>query len=340
MNLEHIKSVAIELVAKDLGFNLSKKGSGRCKFPGHEDKTPSFSINTGRNSFRCFACGVHGSVIDLVAQMLDLNFRSACHWIERTYLGTTRRSSSLKALVKKSTPIQLSELSVQGRSIDSDVYAWFLEQCPLGDSGKTYLGSRGFSEETINSFKIGQLTDSNNVLKMALKIWGRPRLLKCGLINDEGRHLRFVFSNNYLLFPFFKGDDVIYIQARAISPLSRFKWICLKKIPSPIYNENVLNTAAKNITICEGIPDVLSAIELKMTAIGLLGAHAEFHESAVNLLQGKNVYVIGDNDKAGRSFSIRIEGILSAKGITVIKKDLPLDVNDLNDYLIKKRAIT
>jgi hypothetical protein len=39
---------------------------GRCLSPSHEDRTPSFTVDTDKQRFRCYGCGVHGDVIDLV----------------------------------------------------------------------------------------------------------------------------------------------------------------------------------------------------------------------------------------------------------------------------------
>jgi CHC2 zinc finger len=38
---------------------------GRCLNPSHEDRTPSMTVYTDRQKFRCYSCGVHGDSIDL-----------------------------------------------------------------------------------------------------------------------------------------------------------------------------------------------------------------------------------------------------------------------------------
>ncbi len=70
--IEAIKiGVRIEDVCADYGeFRLIGAGRllGRCVSPDHEDKTPSMTIYTDEQRFRCFGigCGAHGDVIDLV----------------------------------------------------------------------------------------------------------------------------------------------------------------------------------------------------------------------------------------------------------------------------------
>lgn len=68
-SIEVIKeSVPIEKVAAGYGeFKLLGNGRllGRCVSPLHEDKTPSMTVFTDTQRFKCFGCGLGGDVIDL-----------------------------------------------------------------------------------------------------------------------------------------------------------------------------------------------------------------------------------------------------------------------------------
>src|SRR5687768_13887233 len=57
-------------------MQLRKAGSGRFKAlcPFHQEKTPSFSIDAGKNVAHCFGCGKGGDVIWLVMELESLNF--------------------------------------------------------------------------------------------------------------------------------------------------------------------------------------------------------------------------------------------------------------------------
>lgn len=67
--IETIKTaVPIEQVAAEYGtFKLMGAGRllGRCIAPDHEDKTPSMTVYTDRQRFKCFGCGLAGDIIDL-----------------------------------------------------------------------------------------------------------------------------------------------------------------------------------------------------------------------------------------------------------------------------------
>lgn len=60
------------------GVTLRKRGRyfwACC--PLHEDKTPSFSVDPDRQRYKCFGCGEHGDVIDLIQRLHNLSFKDA-----------------------------------------------------------------------------------------------------------------------------------------------------------------------------------------------------------------------------------------------------------------------
>lgn len=68
-SIEQIKeAVLVEQVAAEYGtFRLAGAGRlvGRCIAQDHTDRTPSMTIFTDTQRFKCFGCGLAGDVIDL-----------------------------------------------------------------------------------------------------------------------------------------------------------------------------------------------------------------------------------------------------------------------------------
>jgi DNA primase len=61
-------AVPIEQVAAEYGeFKLigNDRLLGRCLAPDHKDKTPSMTVFTDTQRFKCFGCGIAGDVVDL-----------------------------------------------------------------------------------------------------------------------------------------------------------------------------------------------------------------------------------------------------------------------------------
>lgn len=328
-----VRAVSIRSVATDMGFQLTTKGGGRCRLPGHADRNPSFGIQEAHNRFTCYACGGKGDVIDLVRMMNGLDFAGACGWLTDHYLGGFRGSPAAKPM--KSTSITKSDDPTAVKTkpnvvADPEVYGWLLQHSPLGINGETYLQSRSFSRTTINHFRVGQIGDRSTIQRDAVALFGAERIRRCGLLDDRGR---FIFPSGYLLFPFMQGEAVDYLQARRSDSEPKWRWMCPLGLMPSVFNKNVLADDVSTISICEGITDVLSAHQLGRPAIGLVGANGELDEQTILLLRRRNVALYGDADSAGGRFATRLVKVLSARGISAIPKRLPEGVNDLNDLL-------
>ena len=76
-------------VAEFYGFQVGRSGFIKCPFHAN-DNTASLKLYDGEGGFHCFACGAHGSVIDFVMRLFDLNFRQAVLRINSDFhLGLT-----------------------------------------------------------------------------------------------------------------------------------------------------------------------------------------------------------------------------------------------------------
>jgi DNA primase (bacterial type) len=65
MNIEDINLK--QLIEQETGERFNRKGFTKCPF--HSDQSPSLSVkyfsNTGKERYKCFACGASGDAIDL-----------------------------------------------------------------------------------------------------------------------------------------------------------------------------------------------------------------------------------------------------------------------------------
>lgn len=82
VDIEGIRaSVSLSNLATDFGVSLRKNGNeweGLCPF--HDERTPSFSIFTGKDNverFHCFGCGEKGDVIDFVKALKAVDLKGA-----------------------------------------------------------------------------------------------------------------------------------------------------------------------------------------------------------------------------------------------------------------------
>lgn len=89
---ERIKdSLTMDEVARRYGYDPDRAGFLKCPFHSG-DRTASLKLYPGRGGFHCFGCGAHGTVIDFVMLLFDLDFRQALLRLNADFgLGLTAR---------------------------------------------------------------------------------------------------------------------------------------------------------------------------------------------------------------------------------------------------------
>ena len=97
MNLEGIKS-QVNLIEYADRFGISCNSKGMAKCPWHPDKTPSLkiSIHDGRWTWRCFACDIGGSIVDLLMKSEKISEKAAIKKLLNEYgdKGGIRKGST------------------------------------------------------------------------------------------------------------------------------------------------------------------------------------------------------------------------------------------------------
>jgi hypothetical protein len=78
-SIEAIKAAyPIDKYLRDVGIQVSDHGGKpKCLCPFHDDHNPSMSIRLDKQDWRCWACGIGGSVIDLYMRLNNSDLKSA-----------------------------------------------------------------------------------------------------------------------------------------------------------------------------------------------------------------------------------------------------------------------
>ena len=150
------------------GFALKRKGkSFWLSCPFHSEKTPSLKIDTERQRFYCFGCGVSGDSISFVQKLHGLNFKDALRYLNLEELPKINSEQQKKrALVKdfreweKSLKNELVDYYREFKSITRDLKTWeeveeFQDDFHLMPIVEAYLDilTNGTDEEKYNLMK-------------------------------------------------------------------------------------------------------------------------------------------------------------------------------------------
>lgn len=305
----------VDIIGREV--TLKKSGSnymGRCPF--HNEKTPSFSVNEGKQFYHCFGCGKSGDVISFVQEYYKLPFMEA---VEK--LATENG-------------IKLPERRSRGPKIDYDKYyginakaARFFYNCLgiRGNKGLAYFRKRGLSRDTITAFGLGYAPPSGHALVDHLRSEGvtDEDMLKLGLASQgkEGIYDRF---RDRVMFPIISTQDkVIGFGGRAIGD---YKPKYLNSHESEIFlkknNLFGLNLTKKEIDkqqraiIVEGYMDMISLYQSGVRNVAAsLGTALTINQARLLCRYSKNIVLSYDSDQAGINAALRgIDVIIDAGG--------------------------
>ncbi|MDR2470525.1 MAG: DNA primase [Treponema sp.] len=197
-----IDGVDAVAVAEDY-VRLEKRGGrwwGCCPF--HQEKTPSFTVDPERKTFKCFGCGKGGSLVSFIMELDKLSFPEAMEALsKRSGIPLQYEEGGGfdgdKAKAKREETEALEELY---RRVAVSFHH-ILMKTPEGEGAKRYILDRGISAETLERFRLGYAPADRSWLHGFLTARGfsAPFLAASGLFS--AKYPRSAFFSARLMFP-------------------------------------------------------------------------------------------------------------------------------------------
>lgn len=320
----------------------------RANCPFHNEKTPSFYVNPGRQSFHCFGCGAGGDAITFVRDYENLPFMEAVRKL------ASRAGVQIQEV--ENDPLADQKRRSKGRLLDlhREAAEFFHQQLltsPDAEHARAYLKSRGFGREMAKNWTIGWMPENPK----AFLDWARSKsftgreLSDSGICSprDENRPGAGLFVRflDRLMFPVRNEiGDVIAFSGRQLRENKNSG----KYINSPetmIFRKSrtlyALDRAKKPILtqkaalLCEGQLDVISCHEQGIDhALAPLGT--AFTQEHAKLLKRYTGHVLAcyDADSAGVKASERLFRELAPEGLSMRVVCMP-EGDDPDTYLKK-----
>ena len=290
-DLDRLKQdIKIDELARELGLEVKGKQARCFNSASHKngDKHFSLGFDLATNRFKCFACGISGSVIDIYKELKGVDTGEAIR-----ALSGLAGLDKFKAVDKPAGEIKPA-VNIKG------LYEALRSFCgELDAESLNYLTSkaRGLKPEIITRFKLFSIKDYSKANQYLKDSFNREQLQQAGLISDEGN---LIFYKHKVIIPFYEGAELVFLQARRLDA-DQPRYLHLKK-PVPIFNLNTLNglKAGDKLYICEGAFDAMTLEQAGFNAIAILGVN-NFKPESVKLFKGLDVILCLDNDKAGKA---------------------------------------
>jgi len=304
---------------------LKKRGKdyvGLCPF--HSEKTPSFTVSPAKQIFHCFGCATGGNVFSFLMKHEALTFPEAA----RRLAG----QAGIDIPVQAMSPEQRKhagerDLLFEINQMAMDQFHRALMHPDRGGRAMAYLGERGITQETVETFNLGYAPDGWENLATFLARKGVPRsaVEKSGLVlprrGGTGYYDRF---RERIMFPICDGNRrVMGFGGRALGD-GQPKY--LNSPETPLYHKgrslyglpNARAACRESGTayIVEGYFDFLSLYQNNIrNVVATLGT--ALTPEHIRILKGHagKLVLVYDSDEAGVKAALRSIDLFMAEGV-------------------------
>lgn len=299
---------------------------GLCPF--HNEKTPSFHVNTSKQIYRCFGCGEGGDVISFIMKTENLDFMDAVRFL------ANRCGIEINNNIDHDTKLKLERIN-KFQSIHIEAARFYYSNLIKDENpALNYLKKRGLDLRTIKNFGLGYAYDSWDLLKKYLvsKGYGEHDILESGLLSKSSKSDKiFDKFRNRVMFPIFDyRGKVIGFGGRVIDD-GKPKY--LNSPDSEIFNKRYnlygLNFARKHIgnqkklILVEGYMDLISLYQFGIkNTVATLGTALTDEQAELISRYADTLVLSYDSDQAGINASMRAIDILEKHGLSVRILDL------------------
>lgn len=307
---------------------LKKTGKnylGRCPF--HNEKTPSFTVSSEKQIYKCFGCGEAGNVISFVMKTRNMAFPEAVKLLgEKVGIVVGDADSPGKSSAANEKFKRMYDINIQAAR-------YFYTNLKRFKAPYEYLKGRGITDETIKKFGIGFSLDNWQGIRSYLKQRGfsEEEILELGLTTKNEKGNIYDRFRNRIIFPVFNvSGRVIGFGGRVLDD-SKPKYLNSPETPifhkgTNLYGLNlaIKNNPARTVIMVEGYMDVISLSQQGVTnVVATLGT--ALTEGQCKLLKRyiDTVIVSFDSDVAGQNATIRGLEILQKSGFDLKILQIP-----------------
>jgi hypothetical protein len=263
----------------ELNYGANFKGSGRivkckCVLPSHDDRTPSFVVYTDTNRWRCFGCGNGGDILDLIQLTHNVGYQES--------LSMVNSEMTIRQPVERQRIEQPKKEAIH--ELWRDEWETSLKkQTEIG----LWLKNRGIDENWSDTFGLGYV-DQHPTLE-----WAKRKIA----------------------IPYKRGFDIVGTKLRKDPRLNSngAKYLTITGSDMTMFNMDALMVGYRNYVLIETELDAIALSALLDNEYRVLAKSAgSFSENTARLLTGKFLWVVCDNDDAGKAAFANIKKLHAA----------------------------
>ncbi|MEA3543604.1 MAG: DNA primase [Thermodesulfobacteriota bacterium] len=321
----------VELISQYVSLKRSGANHmGLCPF--HVEKSPSFSVNSARQFYHCFGCGVGGDVFSFLMKTEGLAFPDAVRRLaERIGIELEEYRPSAEEELQQ----QQRERLYRVNEVAAGYFHQLLMEHRQGEPAREYMKARGYGRKAAAEYQIGFALDRWDGLK--------KHLVEQGLAAEDARTLGLIrpgkqgrgdydLFRGRLIFPIYDLSGRIIAFAGRILDDSKPKYI--NSPESPIYHKGRIlfglyqarqaMRQSGEVLLVEGYFDQLALYRAGFPQVvatcgtALTTDHARLLKRYV-----QRVVLLFDQDAAGRRATFKAMTVLQEEGVPAAVIELP-----------------
>lgn len=322
-----------------IGQHVTLRKAGRnhkglCPF--HNEKTPSFNVNSERGFYYCFGCQKKGDVFSFVMEYEGRSFVEAAEVLAaQTGVDIPRTEEPEAARRQRSERAQMLAMNKLATGFFRELLTG-----PRGAAGRDYLARRGVDADAAATFQLGFAADDWRVLADHLKASGARMELavKLGLVAPQQRAGGFYdrFRNRLMCPVIVPGGEVVGFSGRTLATgddaAKAAKYI--NSPESQVYKKSKLLfglhaardafRARGRAVMVEGNFDVISLHQAGFAeTVAPLGTALTDDQATLLKRFTERAILLYDADKAGHAAALKALQVLMAADIEVYIAALP-----------------
>jgi len=318
---------------------------GRCPFPDHAEKTPSFSVSETKQVYHCFGCGKSGNLFSFLRDYQGMSFPEAVEYL------ADRANLELPAAPTLSAQNQ-EEIKKEKRKkiLEANKWALFyfresLKILPNQHPVRAYLAKRGLDATAVQTFQVGYapaewdgLVQFLQSKKISLQVAEEAQLIKPkqggGYFDLFRERLMFPIFN-HLAEPIAFGGRIIldgqpkYLNSPETLVFSKSRTLYgLHETAKYIRSEDA-------VVIVEGYMDAVALYQAGIkNVVAIMGTALTADHCRMIKRMTPHVHLLLDGDQAGQTAAERSLPLLLSQGLYPRGLILP-DGLDPDDFVKK-----
>ena len=331
--------------------SLKKRGKnyfGHCPF--HDERTPSFSVTEEKQLYHCFSCGRGGSVFSFISEIEGLSFvESVAKVAELAQIPFENKYSVSKPSVQDT-----HQPLITAHEKAAEFYQHVLLQTRGGEKALDYLQNRGYTLETIQTFKIGlALKDRTYVTNLMKQIPLTPQQMEeSGLFIARNDDFIDRFYHRIMIPLRNEQGKVIAFSGRILpndeEMVDEQEAKYLNSSETPIFNKrqflfnyDLAKSAIRKtgqVVLYEGYMDVIASWQAgAKNGVASMGTSLTKEQIQILSRVANEIIIAYDNDRAGLDATNRAIELLQENSALTISI-LSLDAGNDPDEFIQQRG--